>query len=84
LSCGGHVGVTGMNSWRNSCSICGFIKRSGKFALVAHQKEHFRGIWAIFLVATLSPKRFVLVHKNSPTSCQQRHHSVEPREYRQV
>ena len=28
-------------------------------------EEHFRGFWAIFLVAQLSPKRRIFVHKNS-------------------
>ena len=47
--------------------------------LVARRREHFRGFLAIFLVAQLSPKRSVLVHKNSLASCQQCCHSVEPR-----
>jgi len=47
--------------------------------LVACRREHFQGFLAIFLVAQLPPKRDVLVHKNSLTSCQQCRHSVEPR-----
>jgi len=32
---------------------------------VASRRKHFRGFWAIFLVAQLPPKRYVfLVHKN--------------------
>jgi len=47
--------------------------------LVARRREHFRVILAIFLVAQLSPKRGVLVHKNSLASCQRCRHSVKPR-----
>jgi len=47
--------------------------------IVARQKEHFRVFLAIFLVAQHSPKRGVLVLKNSLASCQQCRHSVEPR-----
>ena len=47
--------------------------------LVARRREHFRVFLAIFLVAQLSPKRGVLVHKNSLASCQRCRHSVEPR-----
>jgi len=47
--------------------------------LVARWREQFRGFLAIFLVAQLSPKRGVLVHKNSLASCQRCRHSVEPR-----
>jgi len=43
------------------------------------RREHFRGFLAIFLVAQLSPKRGVLVHKNLLASCQRCRHSVEPR-----
>jgi len=46
---------------------------------VASGKKHFRVFWAVFLVAQLSPKKGVLVHKNSLASCQWCHHSVEPR-----
>jgi len=44
--------------------------------LVARQTEHFRGFWAIFLVAQISPKRGVLLHKNSLASCPRCRHSV--------
>jgi len=44
--------------------------------LVARRREHFLGLLAIFLVAQLSPKRGVLVHKNSLASCQRCRHSV--------
>jgi len=47
--------------------------------LVARRREHFQGFLAIFLVAQLSPKRGVLVQKNSLASCQRCRHSVEPR-----
>jgi len=47
--------------------------------LVARQREHFRGFLAIFLVAQISPRRGVLVQKNSLASCQRCRHSVEPR-----
>ena len=47
--------------------------------LGARQRKHFRVLLAIFLVAQLSPKRGVLVHKNSLASCQWCGHSVEPR-----
>ena len=47
--------------------------------LVARRKEHFQGFWAIFLVAQLSPKRGILVNKNSLASCRRCRHSVEPR-----
>jgi len=47
--------------------------------LVPRRREHFRGFLAIFLVAQLSPKRGVIVHKNSLASCQRSRHSVEPR-----
>jgi len=47
--------------------------------LVARWREHFRGFWVIFLVVQLSPKRGVLVRKNSLASCQRCRHSVEPR-----
>jgi len=47
--------------------------------LVARRREHFRVFLAIFLVAQLSPKRGVFVHKNSLSSCQRCRHSVEPR-----
>jgi len=47
--------------------------------LVARQRKHFRGFLAIFLVAQLSPKRGVLVRKNSLASFQRCRHSVEPR-----
>ena len=46
--------------------------------LVARRKVHFRGFWAIFLVAQLPPKTGVLVHKNSLASYQRCSHSVEP------
>jgi len=46
--------------------------------LAARRREHFRGFLAIFLDAQLSPKRDVLVHKNSLASCQRCRHSVEP------
>jgi len=39
----------------------------------------FWGFLAIFLVAQLSPKRGVLVQKDSLASCQRCRHSVEPR-----
>jgi len=44
--------------------------------LAARRREHFRGFWAIFLVAQLSPKKGILVHKNSLASCQRCRHSV--------
>ena len=47
--------------------------------LVAHRRKHFRDFLAIYLVAQLSPKRGILVHKNSVASCQRCRHSVEPR-----
>jgi len=47
--------------------------------LVARRREHFQVFLAIFLVAQLSPKRGVLVQKNSLASCQRCRHSVEPR-----
>ena len=47
--------------------------------LVPRRRKHFQGFLAIFLVAQLSPKRGVLVHKNSLASCQRCHHSVKPR-----
>jgi len=37
------------------------------------------GFWAIFLFAQLSPKRGVLVHKNSLAFCQRCRHSIESR-----
>jgi len=45
--------------------------------LVARRRKHFRVFLAIFLVVQLSPKRSVLVHKNSLASCQRCRHSVE-------
>jgi len=47
--------------------------------LVARRREHFQGFLAIFFVAQLSPKRGVLVQKNSLASCQRCRHSIEPR-----
>jgi len=47
--------------------------------LLARQRKHFRVLLAMFLVAQLSPKRGVLVHKNSLASRQRCRHSVEPR-----
>jgi len=47
--------------------------------LVARRREHFRVLLTIFLVAQLSPRRGVLVHKNSLTSCKRCRHSVEAR-----
>jgi len=47
--------------------------------LVARQRVHFRGFWAIFFVAQLPPKRGVLVHKNLLATYQRCSHSVEPR-----
>ena len=47
--------------------------------LVARRREHFCFFLATFLVAQLSPKRSVLVQKNSLASCQRCRHSVEPR-----
>jgi len=47
--------------------------------LVARRRKHFRVFLAIFLVAQLSSKRGVLVHKNSLASCLRCRHSVEPR-----
>jgi len=47
--------------------------------LEARRREHFRFFLAIFLVAHLSPKRGVFVHKNSLASCPRCRHSVEPR-----
>jgi len=47
--------------------------------LVARRREYFRGFLAIFLVAQLSQKRGVLVHKKSLASGQRYRHSVEPR-----
>jgi len=44
--------------------------------LVARPREHFRCFLTIFLVAQLSPKRGVLVHKNSLASCQRCRHSA--------
>jgi len=46
---------------------------------VARQRVNVRGFLAIFLVAHLSPKRVVLLHKNSLASYQRCSHSVEPR-----
>jgi len=45
---------------------------------VARRTVHFRGFWAIFLVAQLPPKRCVLIHKNALASYQRFSHSVEP------
>jgi len=45
----------------------------------ARRRELFRGIWVIFLVAQLPPKRGVLAHKNLLASCQWCCHSVDPR-----
>jgi len=60
-----------------------FLRRQPRnfesMTLVARRREHFRGFWAILFVAQLSPKRGVLVHKNSLASCQRCRHSVEPR-----
>jgi len=59
-----------------------FAASAAKFentTLVARRREHFRVFLAIFLVDQLSPKRVVLVHKNSLASCQRCRHSVEPR-----
>ena len=60
-----------------------FLRRQPRnfsnITLVAHRKEHFQVFLAIFLVAQISPKRGVLVHKNSLASCQRCLHSVEPR-----
>jgi len=60
-----------------------FLRRQPRdfenITLVARRREHFRVLLAIFLVAQLSPKRVGLVHKNSLASCEQCHHSVEPR-----
>jgi len=47
--------------------------------LVARRRKHFWVFLAIFLVAQISPKRGLLVHKNSLASCQRYRHSVEPR-----
>ena len=47
--------------------------------LVARRREHFRGLWALFVIAQISLKRGVLVQKNSLASCQRCRHSVEPR-----
>jgi len=60
----------------------GFKKLRSEFEniiLVVRQTEHFRVFLAIFLVAHLSPKRGVLVHKNSLASCQRCRHGIEPR-----
>jgi len=60
-----------------------FLRRQPRnfenMTLVARRREHFRVCLATFLVAQLSPKRNVLVHKNSLASCQRCRHSVEPR-----
>jgi len=47
--------------------------------LVARRREHFRVFLPTLLVAQLSSKRGVLVHKNSLASCQRCRRSVEPR-----
>jgi len=58
----------------------GFCPRKFEnMTLVARRREHFRVFLAMFLVAQLSPKRGVLVHKISLASCQRCRHSVEPR-----
>jgi len=59
-----------------------FAASAAKFlnmTLVARRREHFQVFLAVFLVAQLSPKRGVLVHKNLLASCQRCRHSVEPR-----
>ena len=54
-----------------------FLRRHfGNTTLVARRREHFRAFLAIFLVAQLSPRRGVLVNKNSLASCQRCGHSV--------
>ena len=47
--------------------------------LVARRRMHFRALLATLFVTQLSPKRGLLVHKNSLASYQQRSHSVKPR-----
>ena len=61
------------------CFLRRQLRNFENVTLVARRRKHFRGVLAIFLVAQLSPKRGVLVHKNSLASCQQCRHSVEPR-----
>jgi len=50
-----------------------------KHDISSASKRTFPGFFAFFLVAQPSPKRGVLVHKNSLASCQRCRHSVEPR-----
>ena len=67
------------NEFINSAVLKNRAERSFFLTLVARWREHFRVFLEIFLVAQLSPKRGVLVYKNSLASCQQCCHSVEPR-----
>jgi len=56
-----------------------FLAASAAKFWVARRRKHFQGCLAIFLVAQISPKRGILVHKNSLASRQRCRHSVEPR-----
>jgi len=55
------------------------LRNFENMTLVVRRREHFQVFLAIFLVACLSPKRGVLVQKNSLASCQRCCHSIEPR-----
>jgi len=67
--------------WINTVLKSFFLAASAAkfYTLVARRRKHFRGFWAIFLVAQLPPKWGVLRHKDSLASCQRCRHSVEPR-----